>query len=92
MQYYLLINYLSDDYLEKRVAWRNEHLALAESFFLQGHILMAGALAEPANQSVLVFKVENPSIIESFIQADPYVREGLVLRHEIRVWNVVIGA
>ncbi len=33
----------------------------------------------------------NPSVIEAFVQADPYVQNGLVLRHTIVPWTTVVG-
>ena len=52
---------------------------------------MAGALADPADQAVLVFVGDDASPAEAFASADPYVREGLVRSWEVRPWTVVIG-
>ena len=37
--------------------------------------------------------VVNPRVgfFEAFAQADPYVREGLVLRWRVREWTTVVG-
>jgi len=91
MQHFLLINHLVDDYILKRVAYRAEHLALANRFFEEGHLVMAGALTDPADTSVLVFKVDDIAVIQDFIQQDPYAKAGLIHSFEIRAWNVVIG-
>jgi len=37
---------------------------------------MAGALADPADGAVLVFRGPSAKPAESFAQADPYVRNG----------------
>jgi len=89
--YWLLMYDLVDDYLERREALRPEHLALAQAAQLRGQLVLAGALADPYDMTVLVWKVEDASVIDRFVAHDPYVREGLVKRFRIRRWNVVIG-
>ena len=83
---------LVDDYLERRAALRDEHLGLARAAFERGELVLAGALADPADQALLVFSAPDRSVVEAFASADPYVRNGLVTRWEIRDWTVVIGA
>jgi uncharacterized protein YciI len=56
-----------------------------------GGLLLGGALAEPADQVLLVFRTANTDDIEDFVLKDPYVRNGLVTRWEIRPWTVVVG-
>lgn len=89
--YYLLLYDYADDYMERRGPFRPEHLSRAEAAHERGELLMAGALAEPADGAVFVFKVDDPSVIEGFVEGDPYVREGLVTRWRVRPWTVVIG-
>ena len=31
------------------------------------------------------------SVIEDFVSKDPYIKNGLILKWEIREWNVAIG-
>jgi uncharacterized protein YciI len=89
--HWLLLYDLVDDYLERRQPLRPEHLALATAAHERGELVMAGALAEPADAAVLVFRGEDGSAAERFAEADPYVREGLVKAWRIRPWTVVIG-
>ena len=91
MQHWLLLYELVDDYLDRRGPLRPEHLGLAESAHERGDLVMAGALADPADRAVLVFRGEAAAVAESFARADPYVREGLVRSWEVRPWTVVIG-
>jgi len=90
--YWLLIYDLVDDYLERRTALRAEHLALATAAHERGELVLAGALDEPADQALLVFRVDDPAVIEDFVERDPYVQQGLVKESRIRKWTVVIGA
>jgi uncharacterized protein len=89
--HWLLLYELVDDYLERRTPLRPEHLGLATAAHQRGELLMAGALADPADGAVLVFRGDGPSAAEAFARADPYVREGLVSSWRVRPWTVVIG-
>jgi len=91
LQYRVLFYDLVDDYLERREPLRPEHLALAQDAHERGELFLAGALTEPADAAVLVFTVDDPAVVERFVEADPYVREGLLTGWKIRPWNVVIS-
>jgi uncharacterized protein YciI len=91
MAYYLLEYALVDDYLARRPAFRETHLALAQEAHRRGDLILAGALAEPTDRAVLVWRTDDRSAIERFIDGDPYVRNGLVISWTIRPWTVVIG-
>ena len=91
MAYWLLLYELADDYLERRTPLRPEHLGLAEAAHERGELVMAGALAEPADRAVFVFQADDSSPAEAFATTDPYVREGVVVSWQVRPWTVVIG-
>ncbi len=91
MEYYALFYYVVDDYLSRRAEYREVHLRLAQEANRRGELLLAGALADPADQALLVFRVPDRSVVEEFARSDPYVTNGLVTRWEIRPWTVVIG-
>jgi hypothetical protein len=88
--HWLLTYDLVDDYLERRAALRSEHLGLAEDAHERGELVLAGALADPADRAVLVFQADDASVAEDFARNDPYVKAGLVTRWEVRSWTVVI--
>jgi hypothetical protein len=89
--YFALLYDVVPDYLERRGEFRAEHLALAEAARSRGELLIAGAWAEPADGALLVWKADDRSVIEEFVNADPYVRNGLVAKWRIREWTVVVG-
>jgi uncharacterized protein YciI len=89
--HWLLLYDLVDDYLERRAPLRDEHLALARAAHERGEIALAGALTDPADMAVLVFRGEDGGAAERFAHADPYVANGLVKQWRVRPWNVVIG-
>jgi uncharacterized protein len=92
MAHYLLIYDVADDYLERRAAFRAEHLALAWAAHERGELLLGGALADPVDGAVLLFTGDTPAAAEAFVAADPYVRNGLVKRWRVRPWTTVVGA
>jgi len=89
--HYLMFYDLVPDYLERRGAFRDEHLALARAAVARGELVVAGALADPADQAVLLFKADSPAVAEEFAKADPYVKAGLVKQWRVRSWTTVVG-
>ena len=89
--HYLLFYELADDYLERRQEFRAQHLELAKLASERGEIVLAGALAEPADKAVLLFEAESPEPAERFARSDPYVANGLVKSWEVRPWTTVVG-
>jgi uncharacterized protein len=91
MAYFVLLYDVVDDYLERRGEFRQIHLGLATEAFERGEMVMAGALAEPADGAILVFKGDDASVAERFAENDPYVKNGLVTQWRVRPWTVVVG-
>jgi uncharacterized protein YciI len=89
--HYLLMYELAPDYLERRGEFRDEHLKLAWDAQERGEIVIAGALADPADTAVLLFTGDSPAAAEAFAKADPYVTHGLVKNWRVRPWTTVIG-
>ena len=90
--HYLLTYDLAPDYLARRGEFRDEHLQLAWDAQARGEIVIAGALADPADQALLLFSGDSPDAAERFAKADPYVINGLVTAWRVRQWNTVVGA
>jgi uncharacterized protein len=89
--HYLLFYDVVDGYAERRLAFRSEHLAHATRAVERGELVLGGALANPLDQAVLLFRGGSSRVAESFAEADPYVRNGLVARWWVREWTTVIG-
>lgn len=89
--HYLLIYDTAPDYLERRGEFRNEHLALALAAHARGDLVLAGALADPPDHAVLLFEGDSPAAAEAFAHADPYVKNGLVVKWTVREWTTVVG-
>lgn len=91
MPYFILFYETAADYVEKRAPYRDQHLAQAREASARGELLLAGALADPADRAVLVFRAPDRGVVEDFARRDPYVTAGAVTRWEVRPWTVVIG-
>ncbi|HEV8454069.1 MAG TPA: YciI-like protein [Gemmatimonadales bacterium] len=89
--HYLLFYDVVDDYITRRVPVRSAHLDYAQPFVERGELILAGALAEPADAAILLFQATSPALVEAFAQADPYVLGGLVRRWWVREWTTVLG-
>jgi uncharacterized protein YciI len=89
--YYMLIYKTVDNYVEKRAPFRAEHLGYADAAHARGELFMGGALADPADTAILIFRGETPAVAEEFARNDPYVKAGLIKEWSVRPWTVVIG-
>ena len=91
MNYYALFYDVVEDYVSRRAEYREEHLRLAREAHRRGLLLLGGALNDPTDRALLVFRAPDRSVVEHFARNDPYVIQGLVTRWEVRAWAVVIG-
>src|SRR5579859_99166 len=91
MPYYALFYEVRSDFIARRVPYRDEHLGLARDAHARGELVLAGALADPADGALLIFQGESPAVAEAFAQRDPYVNNGLITKWKVRNWNVVVG-
>jgi uncharacterized protein YciI len=90
---HLLLEYrLSADYLERRPEFRGEHLALLEACAQRGELVLGGAVPDPFDRAVFVWREDAAEVIENFVSADPYVRHGLVESWQVRTWNTAVGS
>jgi len=90
MNYFVLIYYVVEDYVARREPYREEHLRLAREAHDRGELILGGALADPADRALLIFRCPDQAVVERFVQNDPYFNNGLVARYEIRPWTVII--
>lgn len=89
--HYLLIYHLTPDYLERRGEYREEHLSLAWNACNSGELVLGGALQDPADLAILLFEGDSPEPAKTFAKNDPYVKNGLVEKWEVRPWMTVVG-
>jgi uncharacterized protein len=89
--HYLLFYEVSKDYISRRAEFRQEHLTMTWAASERGELVLAGALANPVDGALLLFKGDSPEVAEKFAEADPYVTNGIVERWYVREWTTVAG-
>lgn len=89
--HYILFYDVVDNFAAKRGPFRAEHLSHAREAFERGDLVLAGALADPPDGAVIVFRGTSSEAAESFARRDPYVANGLVTSWRVRKWTTVIG-
>ncbi len=90
-RHFLLIYEVVDDYVARRMPFRQLHLALAEQAAERGELVLGGALADPVDKAILLFRGSSREVAEAFARNDPYVHNGLVLKWSVREWTTVAG-
>jgi uncharacterized protein YciI/heme-degrading monooxygenase HmoA len=92
MKHFLLFYDVVKDHVVRRDAFRDAHLEKAWASHHRGELQLAGALADPMDGAVLLFRGETAAVAESFAREDPYVVNGLVTHWRVREWTTVAGA
>jgi len=90
MYFVLQYDYV-DNVVEKRAPLREAHLKLAREAQARGEIVLAGALADPVDSALFVFRVDDRAVVDRFVAEDPYLKGGIVKAWRVRPWTVVIG-
>ena len=90
MEHHVLLYEVVENFVERRTPYREEHLRLAHEAHARRELLLAGALGDPVDRALLVFRADRATA-EAFARNDPYVRGGLVRRWEVQPWAVVVG-
>ena len=91
MKYFALTYDVVDNFAERRLPYREPHLKLAQDAHNRGEIVLAGALGDPPEKALIIFRAQDMTAAEQFARSDPYVVNGLVTSWKVRPWNVVIG-
>lgn len=89
--HFLLVYEVGAEFVERREAFRDGHMALAREALMRGDLVAAGTLAEPVDTALLLFRGDSPAVAERFAAADPYVLCGLVHRWRVRPWIASIS-
>lgn len=91
MKHFLLFYDVSADYLQRRGEFREAHLRKAWASHAAGELVLGGALTDPVDGAVLLFRAASSRVVEEFAKADPYVVNGLVTKWRVREWLTVAG-
>ena len=89
--HYLLFYDVVEGYPERRKPFRAAHLAYANEAVARGELVLGGALADPVDAAVMLFRAPSREVVERFVARDPYVLNGLVKSWRVREWTTVVG-
>jgi len=89
--HYLLFYEAGDEYLARRAEFRAAHLQLAWAASERGELILGGAMDDPLDGALLLFKSDSPAAAEDFARVDPYVTSGMVKHWRVRPWHTVVG-
>ncbi len=80
---FVVIGYDGPSAKEGRKLHRAEHLKRLEALEREGRLLLAGPFTDGSG-SLIVMEARDREEVEAFMEGDPYVREGVFSRYEIR--------
>jgi uncharacterized protein len=90
--HYLLFYDAAENYEERRKPFRAAHLQYARDAVSGGELVLGGALANPIDGAVLLFRSTSPAAAERFAKNDPCVTNGVVKAWRVREWTTVVGS
>jgi uncharacterized protein len=90
--HYLLFYEAGDRYEERRRPFREAHIRYAREAVSRGELLLGGALGNPADGAVILFRGDSPAAAEKFATSDPYVTNGVIKSWRVREWSTVVGS
>ena len=90
-QYLLHYDYIPE-VLEKRGPYREAHLGLAKKLIEEGRCLSGGPTGpNETTPTGALFIFTDYEAAEQMVANDPYVSNGIVTKHKIEEWNVVVS-
>ncbi|SDR80078.1 YciI family protein [Christiangramia echinicola] len=75
MNYYILSYKLADNYLKDRGQYRAEHLGMAKEATERGELVLGGAMDDPADEAILIFRGDDDRTAKAFAENDPYLKK-----------------
>jgi uncharacterized protein YciI len=90
--HYLLFYEVVENYEERKKPFREAHIKYAREAAARGDLVLGGALTNPVDGAVILFRTDSPEAAEKFAKSDPYVVNGVITNWRVRKWNTVVGA
>ena len=90
-KHFVLFYEYAPDIMERRAAFRAEHLGLANDAVARGELVLGGAFTDVSAGGMMIFKGEDEGVVKRFVDADPYVKNGLVTGWRVQEWTTVVG-
>lgn len=71
---------------------RPEHRAFLGALQESGDVVASGPLLDGPAGALILVQSGSAEEVEEILDADPFRREGVIARREVREWSVVIGS
>src|SRR2546423_101372 len=86
MKTFAVITTYVPDAEERRKPYREAHLAYNRELKARGKVVSAGALVDPLDSALLVYKVESRAEAFAQLAKDPYAQNGIWQEVSVREW------
>jgi uncharacterized protein len=87
---YVLLYHSADDVASKAPLHYQAHVGWYTPFHERGELLMIGTFGDPQTEGAMAI-FSSRDAAERFVADDPFVRNGVVARWEIRDWNEAVA-
>jgi uncharacterized protein len=77
---------------ERRTPHRAAHLEWLRELHAAGRLLLAGALQDPVDTGVLIFRAPDGYTVRQLLMQDPYARAELIVEVSVRPYGIAVGA
>jgi uncharacterized protein YciI len=74
---------------DRRLSVRPEHREYVRDLFERGRIKLSGPFADDSGAYIL-YEAADEADARALVNADPYVREGVVREISLREWTIVV--
>ena len=88
---FLVIYTYVADMEQRRVPYREDHLAWLRGLAERGTLLVAGATREPPDTGVLVFRATDVHEVRRVLLDDPYAAGNLITGVVVRPFGLAVG-
>lgn len=85
------VQYTYDERADVRDRFRPEHRAWLAERADAGELLGSGPYVGGEPGALLVFRADDEDALRALLAADPFAREGVVARTDVRGWDLVLG-
>lgn len=87
------VRYTYDERSDVRDAVRPEHRAYLADLLERGALHVSGPFADEGEAgALLIFEAPDADELGTLLEADPFAREGLVARTDVRAWTIAVGS
>ncbi|GIW79561.1 MAG: hypothetical protein KatS3mg105_1368 [Gemmatales bacterium] len=88
MKFAAIIAYTDDK--EKIAAVRPEHRRYLTSLIEEGKLAISGPFTDDSG-ALIVYEADSASSAEQLLKDDPFFKNGIFQKYELRPWNPVLG-